>query len=208
MEIVNKLRVKYYLYFVIFFYMVGCGEVKSSYNSTIIKSESYFSNLTENEKNLLSELNTTQQALLDEINRVRAKTQSCGERGIFPSVAPLTWNANLYASALEHARDLAYSNTFAHDGSGTEYDITGNGRSSKFYERIEANGYTNYLTVGENIAGGYRSVEEVMRAWMASPTHCANIMKANYREVGMAIFFKAGSNYQYYWVQNFGSRRG
>jgi len=148
-----------------------------------------------------------QQILLDAINRERAKTVTCGSRGTFGPVAPLTWNSNLHASALEHIMDLAFSKTFSHDGSGTVTDITGNGSPSKFYERIVRNGYNNYYSVGENIAGGQRTVAEVMSAWMASPGHCENIMKSTYTEVGIAVIKIDGSPYIYYWGQNFGSKR-
>jgi len=47
-----------------------------------------------------------------------------------------------------------------------------------------------------------------MEAWMASPGHCANIMKSTYTEVGVAILIKEDSTYQVYWGQNFGSKRG
>jgi uncharacterized protein YkwD len=202
-----NLKNKFYLCIASFFLLTGCGTPESS-SSTIIQGEvSSFSDLNSEEQETLSILSTNQQELLDAINKERAKSRSCGNRGTFSSVPPLTWSPELYAAALEHVTDLAYSNTFSHDGSGTEYDITGNGQPSKFYERIVANGYSNYFSVGENIAGGQRSVEEVMKAWMASPGHCENIMKSTYTEVGVAIVIKSDSSYQIYWGQNFGSKR-
>jgi uncharacterized protein YkwD len=203
-----NLKNKSYLLIVSFFLLNGCGTGESS-NSTVVKGEaSSFSDLNSEEQETLSSLSTNQQELLDAINKERAANRTCGNRGTFPSVAALTWNPELYAAALEHVTDLAYSNTFSHDGSGTEYDLTGNGRASKFYERIVANGYANYYSVGENIAGGQRSLEEVMKAWMASPGHCENIMKSTYTEVGVAIVIKSDSTYQIYWGQNFGSKKG
>ena len=200
------LKNKSYLLISILLLLSGCGDTTS--NSTVVKgSQSSFSDLNSGEQETLSILSTNQQELLNAINQERAKTATCGNRGTFGPVPALTWNAELYASALEHVTDLAYSNTFSHDGSGTEYDITGNGRPSKFYERITANGYNNYYSVGENIAGGQRSLEEVMKAWMASPGHCENIMKSTYTEVGVAIVIKEDSTYQVYWGQNFGSKR-
>ena len=186
----------------------GCGTTNSTVPSVSEDNNSSFSNLSKKEKQTLKYLKTTQQALLDALNKERAETRTCGERGTFPPAPALSWSPVLYNSALEHVTDLAYSDTFAHDGSGTKYDITGQGKPSKFYERIVANGYTNYYTVGENIAGGQRSVDEVMKAWMKSPGHCANIMKSTYTQVGIAIIIKGDSTYQIYWGQNFGSKRG
>lgn len=202
----NILNFKFYLLSTSIVLLNGCGGAENTSIAINNNSESIFSNLTYNEKETLNTLSTNQQELLDAINKERSKTQVCGDRGTFPAVSPLTWNPNLYAAALEHSTDLAYSNTFSHDGSGTEYDITGNGTPSKFYERVAANGYSNYYTAGENIAGGQRSLEEVMKAWMASPGHCVNIMKSTYTEVGVAIVIKNDSNYQVYWTQNFGSK--
>ena len=224
-EILNK---KYYLLFVIFITIIGCGGTSGTGTDNVAYSVSQnIGQLTQREKETLSELNafpvdyTKNQednnsssqldlyakALLDAINKERASEHTCGDRGTFGPVHPLVWNANLHASALEHAIDLAVSDTFSHDGSGTASDITGNGRPSKFYERIERNGYTHYYSVGENIAGGQRTLDEVMRAWMASPGHCENIMKSTYTEVGVAIVKNDNSTYQVYWVQNFGSKR-
>ena len=220
------LNKKSYLPIVIFLTIIGCGGTSETENDNIVYSvPQNIGQLTQREKETLKELNALPidysqedsnssnkldlyaQALLDAINKERASQHTCGDRGTFGPVHPLVWNANLHASALEHAIDLAISDTFSHDGSGTESDITGNGRPSKFYERIVRNGYTNYYSVGENIAGGQRTLKEVMKAWMASPGHCENIMKSTYTEVGVAIVKNDQSTYQIYWVQNFGSKR-
>ena len=202
----NYLKTKSCLYISIMLLLSGCGGVSSKLGFDE-NSTSNFSELSEKEKETLNVLSTNQQKLLDAINKARSTEVTCGERGTFGPVHALTWNPNLYAAALEHVTDLAYSNTFSHEGSGTEYDITGDGRPSKFYERIVANGYSDYYSVGENIAGGQRSLDNVMEAWMASPTHCENIMKDTYTEIGIAIVIKSDSNYQVYWGQNFGSKR-
>ena len=190
---------------------IGCGNSGVNGNDSVVSldhSQSTFKELSAKEQETLNILSTNQQALLDAINTERAQERTCGDKGTFGPVNALTWNASLYASALEHSTDLAISNTFSHDGSGTASDITGNGQPSKFYERIVANGYSNYYSIGENIAGGQRSLTQVMHDWMASPGHCANIMKSTYTEVGVAIVINENSTYQVYWTQNFGSKRG
>jgi len=157
------------------------------------------------------EITVTQAELLESINQARSEARDCypndPSKGEMSAVPPLTWNSQLYASALEHSTDLAMSDTFAHDGSGTEYDITGDGEPSKFYDRILANGYSsNYKAIGENIAGGQKSTKEVMDAWLKSPGHCVNIMSDKYTEVGVAIITNVDSAYGIYWTQNFGSK--
>ncbi len=52
---------------------------------------------------------------------------------------------------------------------------------------------------GENIAGGYRTPEQVMNGWMNSSGHRANILREGYWEIGVGF-------YDYYWVQDFGKR--
>jgi len=156
------------------------------------------------------EISANKQDLLNALNQARSIARDCypndPTRGQMKATHPLTWNTNLYASALEHSTDLANSDTFSHSGSGTEHDITGDGKASEFFERILANGYTNYYTVGENIAGGQQDLEEVMKAWLDSPGHCVNIMKESYDEVGIAIVSNEDSTYGIYWTQNFGSK--
>lgn len=198
---------RFYGLLVVSFLLNACGT--STTNGSVIEREtkSTFAPLSPKEKQTLKTLNLNQQKLLDAVNKERSEGKTCGQKGYFPAVPPLTWNAHLQAAAHEHIYDLAHSDTFSHDGSGTEYDITGDGKPSKFYERIVANGYTRYYSVGENIAGGQRTIEEVMKAWMKSPGHCVNIMKNTYTQVGISIVIKEDSTYQVYWGQNFGSKR-
>ena len=148
--------------------------------------------------------------ILNAINLARSVARDCNDGlGIVGPSRPLVWNDNLYASAYEHSKDLAQSNTFSHLGSGTETDITGmsiGGRESKFFERIESNGYVNFYTVGENIAGGQTTIDDVMEAWLESPKHCTNIMNDKFKEVGVAIVTKEDSDFKIYWTQNFGGK--
>ena len=58
-------------------------------------------------------------------------------------------------------------------------------------------------TAGENIAAGQESAAEVMRAWMNSDGHRANILNAAFRELGVGYYFKYGSENGFYWVQIF-----
>lgn len=152
----------------------------------------------------------TNQDMLDSINQIRAQQIDCNDGlGIVGPVNSLIWNDNLYASAYEHSNDLAKSNTFSHAGSGTEYDITGtnNNNKSSFSERIKANGYVNYNTVGENIAAGYSTTEEVSIALLSSPIHCGILMSSAFKEVGMAFSINESTSYKVYWSQEFGAKK-
>lgn len=54
---------------------------------------------------------------------------------------------------------------------------------------------------GENLAKLYNSGDTVVSAWMASPTHAANILAADYASMGIGIY-QNGSDW--YWAQEFG----
>lgn len=152
------------------------------------------------------------QAYLDIINEARSEGRTCGEYGYFPETDALTWDKRLYSAAYEHSKDMAISNTFSHTGSGTQSDETAKalqqGAGSSVGERIEHNNYTNWHGYGENIAAGTSMDEavEAMEGWLKSPGHCKNIMKPEFKEVGMAVYYNANSHYKYYWTQDFGTR--
>ena len=153
---------------------------------------------------------TTQSEILNAINKARSVARDCQDGNGLVSAAPaLTWNNELYASAYEHSYDLAESNTFSHYGSGKASDITGsnNSNNSYFNERIKANGYVEYKTIGENIAGGQATIQEAVTAWLASPAHCTNLMNANFKEIGVAVVTDASSEYGIYWTQSFGAKK-
>jgi len=200
------LNKKSYFAIIISMFFIACGASNSG-ETTVSGVNSLGNNISNiNLENALNE-----EAMLIAINKARSVRRDCypndESKGIMGPSKPLTWNAQLYAAALEHSRDLALSDTFSHYGSGTEFDLTGNGTPSSFDERILANEYgTNFYQLGENIAGGQRSIEEVMSAWLASPGHCANIMNDAFTEVGVALVIEEASTYGTYWSQEFGSK--
>ena len=55
--------------------------------------------------------------------------------------------------------------------------------------------------VGENIAMGYRSTQDVMRGWMNSKGHRANILNSGYRRIGVAAY--RAKNGTIWWCQQF-----
>lgn len=56
----------------------------------------------------------------------------------------------------------------------------------------------SYTMAGENIAMGQKTPEAVVTAWMNSPGHRANILKAGYTEIGVG--YVSNGNY---WTQMF-----
>ena len=58
-------------------------------------------------------------------------------------------------------------------------------------------------TLGENIAAGNATPEEVVDQWMHSPGHRANILNKAFRELGVGYCCKEGTEYTHYWIQMF-----
>jgi len=106
-------------------------------------------------------------------------------------LAPLLVNPTLNAVADEYACRLINGGFFAHVDPDTD--------SSPGQRVLEA-GY-NFLTVGENLAAGQRTVDEVLQQWMNSEGHRENILGANWRETGISV--RLGGRYGVYWVQVF-----
>ena len=73
---------------------------------------------------------------------------------------------------------------------------------STFVTRSRAAGYRQ--PSGENIAWGYRTAAEVMAAWMASPSHRANILNCDAHSIGTGVVY--GANGIPYYTQVFGWR--
>ena len=79
----------------------------------------------------------------------------------------LTVDQRLAAAAQAHSADMVRRGFFAHESP--------DGR--QVWDRAVAAGYA-YRKVAENIAAGQRTAEEVVRGWMDSPGHRANILDA------------------------------
>ena len=56
------------------------------------------------------------------------------------------------------------------------------------------------LQMGENLAYGQTTPEQVVNEWMASPGHAENILRSEYTQMGVSCYIESGT---YYWVQHF-----
>lgn len=92
------------------------------------------------------------------------------------SLGILTENTLLTQAAFAKARDMAAKEYFAHQGP--------DGKMPWLW--IQEAGYA-YQSAGENLAVRFVDSEDVVEAWMNSPSHRANIVKENYTEIGMGI---------------------
>ena len=102
-----------------------------------------------------------------------------GERDL----RPLQVNWRLARAAERHTEDMVEHRYFGHDSRN----------GSSFSDRIRATGYLSRVgswVVGENLAWGsgtQGSAEAIVRAWMNSPGHRANILNGRYREIGIGM---------------------
>ncbi|MEG0260576.1 MAG: CAP domain-containing protein [Lysinibacillus sp.] len=102
-------------------------------------------------------------------------------------LAPFQMDTKLMAAAREKSLDMQKNNYFSHTSPtfGSPFD------------RMKALGIS-YKSAGENIAKGQRTPEEVVKAWMNSPGHRANIMSTSFTHIGVGYVATV-----HHWTQQF-----
>lgn len=98
------------------------------------------------------------------------------EARVSGGLVPLTYSAALQSAAYAKAQDMLTKDYWAHFGPNGETP----------WQFIKAAGYI-YQYAGENLGRGYDTADSLHNAWMNSPTHKANIMKPEFRDIGIAI---------------------
>ncbi|GAA2618289.1 hypothetical protein GCM10010399_56680 [Dactylosporangium fulvum] len=106
---------------------------------------------------------------------------------------PLAANTKLATAARKHSADMAARDYFSHD---TPEGVD-------FATRISNEGY-RWSGAAENIAKGQRTPEEVMKAWMNSSGHRANILNCNLKDLGVGLAYQGKTAI---WTQDFGTPR-
>jgi len=113
-------------------------------------------------------------------------------------VKPLTYNVYLEDSAQRYALDMAEKGFFGHvspDGQTLKDRVGATGYYDRSYSRDC--GCIKGYTFGENIARGQKTADEVMEAWMKSPSHKEAILNPDYSDLGVGVFGGL-------WVEHFG----
>ncbi len=123
---------------------------------------------------------TAAEVVVDLVNAERAAAS--------PHCGPLTVDGRLAAAAQGHSDDMAAHDYFSHTS------LSG----ATAQDRAEAQGFTGL--VGENIAAGQRSPQDVMAAWMGSEGHRNNILNCDYTLIGVGL-----NTDGWYWTQMFGT---
>ena len=97
-------------------------------------------------------------------------------------LAPVRQHDSLTLAGSRHARDMVRARYFSHDSrSGRAFD-----------DRIIRTGYARgrRASVGENLAWGSGTLatpRAIVKGWMKSPGHRANILQPAFREIGIGI---------------------
>jgi len=102
--------------------------------------------------------------------------QSTNTARVADGEGSLVANNALDAAAQAKAQNMVAENYWSH--------VSPNGTQP--WQFISQAGY-QYQTAGENLAYGYSSGSAVVSAWMNSAEHRANILDANYKDVGFGI---------------------
>lgn len=131
--------------------------------------------------------NINNDVLLKLVNDTRLAGCNCGTTKM-PPVPALTWNASLASTAIYQSKYMASIKSMVHTSANGETVGT----------RVTATGY-NWTSVGENIAVGQTTEAQVFNDWIASESHCKNIMSPSFKEMGAA---KTDN----YWVQVFAAK--
>jgi uncharacterized protein YkwD len=98
-------------------------------------------------------------------------------------MAKLRANAKLRAAAEKHSANMTANNFFDHVSPAGTTPL----------ERVKAAGYlagASSWAVGENIAWGEQQLStpgEIMKAWMDSTGHRANILNRRFRHIGIGV---------------------
>jgi uncharacterized protein YkwD len=124
------------------------------------------------------------------VNKARSEGRKCGTQYFAPT-SPVSWNSDLEKAAYLHSKDMFENKYFSH--------VSKNGVEPS--TRILAQNYL-FKSFAENIyaASGFSPTpEEIIIQWVNSPTHCANIMTPNFKDMGIG-------GYQNHWTQLFGSK--
>jgi uncharacterized protein YkwD len=141
------------------------------------------------------DLGEVSRTILQLVNQARASARRCGSTAFAPA-PPLTLDATLGNVALAYARDMAafgYMDHTGRDGSSPQV-------------RITRSGY-RWSEVGENLARGIVTPEEVVAGWLHSPEHCANLMDPKFRQMGVAFAVNPHDEAGVYWAMEFGTPR-
>ena len=137
-----------------------------------------------------------EERVVDLVNQRRAQGADCGQYGTFEATEPVVMEPNLRCSARYHSKWMGENEVYDHASPG-------GGMGEDPWERMESTDFAGFA-IGENVAFGYPSPDQVVDGWMSSDGHCSNIMNPDANVLGVGYAFVESSSYGYMWTQNFG----
>jgi len=144
---------------------------------------------------LLPDIASAAQEVLEATNAARAKGRQCGDTWM-EAAPPVAWSQQLAAAALAHSQDMAKESYFAHV----------NKQGQEVPQRAEAQGY-RWRNIAENIARGQNSAQDAVNSWISSPGHCKNLMNPRFTEMGAGLGIRQARHATAYWTEVFGTPR-
>lgn len=163
----------------------GVGGANTNYNLSLSATSTSLPAPTSAPEPLSPSNNSFIQSILDLTNIERQKA----------GLQPVQLNDKLNNSAQLHVQNMGNRDFFSHtDPNGTSVG-----------DRAKAFGF-QYSAIGENIAAGYSTPQQVFQGWMDSPGHRVNILNPVYRFLGVGYYYLANDtgnvNYNHYWAQD------
>jgi uncharacterized protein YkwD len=97
-------------------------------------------------------------------------------------LSPLRISTKLSAAAAQHTQEMARLGYFSHDSAD----------GSAFWRRVQhyyGSSGRKYWSVGENLLWASPDVDAAgsLKMWLASPEHRANLLRGEWREIGLAV---------------------
>ncbi len=132
--------------------------------------------------------------VLERVNLYREAGTMCGALP-FEAAEPLVMNESLRCAARVHALDMATRDYVMH--------VTPEGAG--FADRAAEAEYGE-TAVGENLATGLLTPEDVVVAWMGREDDCTIIMAPETEELGVGYYATDEATFGTYWVMVFGDR--
>jgi uncharacterized protein YkwD len=135
----------------------------------------------------IADVHAVREAMLAIVNAAR----------IVEGSPPLVLDPQLNTAAQAHAQDMLARTYYSHESP----------EGSLPRRRVTAAGVSSDL-IGENLAAGQTSVENVMEAWLHSSDHRRNILDPRFTHLGVGIAVGSYEHkYKVMWVQDFARLR-
>jgi uncharacterized protein YkwD len=136
----------------------------------------------------LADLGSVRSLALSRVNEARRRANR----------PPVTASSALDAAAQSYAEEMHRRRFYSHRSP----------EGTAPADRASAAGYGAFAYMGENIAKGLFSADEVVERWLGSRGHQENILHPMAAEMGIGVAFgDTPDGFQVLWVQMFGRRR-